>query len=417
MAASVSPGAILIVRLGAVGDVIRTLPAVSALRKTWPDARISWAVEEPSAPLLEGDPDIDEVLILRRKILGGIARLRGVAPALAHLRGFRATLRARRFDWAIDFQGTIKSALLARASGAARTIGLGSGHAREHSSLLYSDPVRLPGGRAGKMSRTARALALVESLGADVSSPRRTLPVREPAAATARTILERGASRRPWILLFPGTSSAQAFKRYPADLFAHVGDLVAAGSSGTVILGWGPGEESIVEEVRRRMSRAPIVLPRTSLPELAEILRACDLFIGSDTGPLHLAAAVGTRTVAIYGPTDATINAAESRSPGVAIAGDVVCRPCRWRGCLNRSCLRLIDPAVVAERALDLLNHDSAATPPSEARPLLLVSGGSVRTVSDSRNQPSRAGGPRAGDRRPDATAPGSGAGAGSALL
>lgn len=373
MVASAVPNAILVVRLGAVGDVIRTLPAVSALRKTWPDSRISWAVEEPSAPLLEGHPDVSEVLVLSRRTLKGGKHITGIAPALAHLRDYRSALRERRFDWAIDFQGTLKSAMIARASGATRTIGLGAGHAREHSSLLYSDPIALPRGPSGRMTRVARALAIVEKLGADVSTPRPILPVREKEATVARALLDREAPRRPRVLIFPGTSEAQAFKRYPVDLLARVGDLVASASGGTIVLGWGPGEETIADDVRRRLSVAPVVLPRTSLPELAEILRSCDLFIGSDTGPLHLAAAVGTRTVAIYGPTDAAINAPYTDKPGFSIAGDVFCRPCRYRGCQNRSCLRLIDPAFVAERAMELLRQDPTATQDAAARRLLLL--------------------------------------------
>lgn len=368
------PRSILVVRLGAVGDVIRTLPAVSCLRRSWPQARITWAVEEASLPILEGHPDITGTLVLRRKILKGGTRLGGVAAALGHLREFRRSLREGAFDWAVDFQGTLKSALLARASGAARTFGLGAGHARERSHLLYSDPIPLPRGPRGRMSRVSRALALVEALGADTSSPRKILPPREEAAAFARRFLDAEAPSRPRVLISPGTSEGQAYKRYPADLFARLADRIAAATSGTVILAWGPGEESIAGEVERRMSHRPVLTPPTRLPELAEILRGCDLFIGSDTGPLHLAAAVGVRTLAIYGPTDPLVNAAYTDGPSLSFAGDVACRPCRRRGCQNRSCLRLVDPLFVAGKALDLLAGDAAPKRDVLLAPPILVS-------------------------------------------
>ncbi len=356
-----APASILVIRLGAIGDVIRTLPAVSCLRRAFPEARISWAVEEPSRTLLEGDPVIDEVLVLRRKILSAALRLRDPAGALGHLRSYVGSLRERRFDWAVDLHGTLKSALLARASRARRILGFGPGHTRELAHLLYSDPVPLP---QRKMSRVERALAVAEALGADRSSPRRILPVREGAARAVRPFLEEEARKRPRVFIYPGTSPAQAYKRYPADLLARAADRIAGDSGGSVILGWGPGEEGIANDLLRSMSRPALLAPPTRLDELAELVRGCDLFVGSDTGPLHLAAAVGIPLVALYGPTDAAVNAPYTDGPAASLTGDVACRPCRNRGCLNRSCLRTIDPAEVARRALDLLG---AGPPPGPA--------------------------------------------------
>jgi lipopolysaccharide heptosyltransferase I len=352
-----SPDSILVVRLGAIGDVVRTLPAVSCLRRSYPQARISWAVEEPSSSLLQGHPDVDEVLVLERRVLRKALSPLGAIRALRHLRKYAALLRERRFDWSIDLQGTLKSALLSRASGAARTYGLGPGHAREWSHLLYSEPVPLPRGR---MNRVDRALAVAEALGADVSSPRRHLPVREEPAAAARSFLEASAPRRPRVLVYPGTSEAQAFKRIPADSLARAADELAEGTGASIIVGWGPGEELIAGEVLGAMKRTAVLAPRTLLPELVEIMRECDLFVGSDTGPLHIAAAAGIPIIALYGPTDPAVNAPYTDRPYEYLVGDVRCRPCRNRGCLNRSCLRLIDPSEVARRAMALLGADRA---------------------------------------------------------
>jgi 3-deoxy-D-manno-octulosonic-acid transferase/heptosyltransferase-1 len=349
------PGAILVIRLGAVGDVVRTLPAVSCLRRSFPGARIAWAVEEPSREILEGHPDLDEVLVLRRRALVAGMRLGGTAAAAAHLRALAAALRGRGFDWAVDFHGTLKSAILARLSAAPRRIGFGRGHAREMSHLLYTDVAPLPRGRAGRIPRAARALALARHAGADTSDPRRLLPVREEAAASVRRFLEAEAPGRPRVLVAPGTSAAQAYKRYPVPLLARLADRIAEGSGASVILAWGPGERAAAEEVLARMARRGILAPPTSLTELAELARSCDLFVGSDSGPLHLAAAAGAPVVALYGPTDPLVNAPYAVRPHLAFVGDVACRPCRLRGCLNRSCLRLIDPDEVAREARALL--------------------------------------------------------------
>lgn len=360
-----SPRSILVIRLGAVGDVVRTLPAVSCLRRSFPGARIAWAVEEPSREILEGHPDIDDVVVLRRRLLVSGLKLRGLGGALGHLKSFRRTLRERRIDWAVDFHGTLKSALIARMSGAARTYGFGPGHARERSYILYSDPIRLP---HGPMSRASRALALAGALGADTSSPRRSLPVREEAAASARAFLARSAPARPRAMLYPGTSETQAYKRYPVSHFARIADALAERSVGSIVIGWGPGEEGIAEDLRRRMTRSAVLAPPSRLTELAELIRSCDLFIGSDTGPLHIAAAVGVPVVALYGPTDAATNAPFTDRPHLSFSGDVICRPCRNRGCQNRSCLRLIDPDKVAAAAMEILRVERSGVSP-EVRP------------------------------------------------
>jgi 3-deoxy-D-manno-octulosonic-acid transferase/heptosyltransferase-1 len=347
-----TPRSILVVRLGAIGDVIRTLPAVSCMRRTWPEARISWAVEEPSRDLLVGHPDVDEVLLLRRKLLADALTLRNPVEAWVHLRDYLRGLRRRRFDWVVDLHGTLKSALLTRFSGGTRLFGLGPGHARERAHLLYTDPLPLPRRR---MSRVERALGVARMLGADTSAPRRILPPRDEAAAFARGFLEGDGLRPPRVLVYPGTSEAQAYKRYPAPLFARLADRIAGETGGSILIAWGPGEEEIARSVREAMRQPATLAPRTRLDQLAEIARGCDLFVGSDTGPLHLAAAVGVPLLALYGPTDALVNAPYTESPHVAMAGDVKCRPCRNRGCRNRSCLWAIEPEEAARRAMELL--------------------------------------------------------------
>jgi heptosyltransferase-2 len=157
-------------------------------------------------------------------------------------------------------------------------------------------------------------------------------------------------------MIYPGTSETQAYKRYPASHLARLADVLAERSVGSIVIGWGPGEEGIAEDLKRRMTRGAVLAPPSRLTELAELIRECDLFIGSDTGPLHIAAAVGVPLVALYGPTDAAVNAPFTDRPHLSFWGEVTCRPCRNRGCQNRSCLRLIDPDTVATAAMELLS-------------------------------------------------------------
>jgi lipopolysaccharide heptosyltransferase I len=352
-----APRSILVVRLGAVGDVIRTLPAVSCMRRTWPGARIGWAVEEPSRDLLEGHPDVDQVHVLARRSLGGGAGPARLLRAVRLLRAYAESLRREPWEWAVDLQGTFKSALVSRMSGAGRIFGFGPGHSRERAHLFYTDTLPLPRRRLG---RVERALASAALLGADVAAPRRLLPERPEAAKAVEPFLSARAAARPRILISPGTSEAQSFKRYPWSHFAALADALIERTGGSVILAWGPGEESIVEAVRGSMRHRAVPTPRTSLPELVELARRCDLFIGSDTGPHHLAAAAGIPVVAIYGPTDAVVNAPWGDRPHRSLSGDVACSPCRNRGCRSQACLRRIDPLTVAAEAAALLRTAGA---------------------------------------------------------
>jgi len=348
------PDALLVIRLGAIGDVIRTLPAVSCLKRSFSGTRISWAVEEPSREILEGHPDVDEVLVLKRKLFRGFA----IGAALRHLREFRAGLRDRRFGWVVDLHGTLKSALIARAAGAERIFGFGPGHAREKAHFLYTDPIPLPRRR---MSRVDRALAVASALGADTGSPRRILPIHPGAARAMAAFLDSEAPARPLVFVYPGTSASQAFKRYPAARLAEICAELSASTGGTILVGWGPGEREIAEEVVARSRGRCVLAPPTRLRELGELIRASDLFIGSDTGPLHLAAATGVPVVALYGPTDPEINAPYTDRPHAAFKADVSCSPCRNKGCRNRACLELIDTSAVARRAAELLAAGAGA--------------------------------------------------------
>ncbi len=333
---------------------MRTLPAVSCMRRTWPLATIGWAVEEPSREILEGHPDIDQVHVLARRSLGRVRPAARLLRGALLLRDYAAGLRRGSWEWAVDLQGTFKSGLVARLSGARRVFGFGPGHARELAHMLYTDPLPLPRRRMGRVERALESAAI---LGADVSAPRRHLPERPEAAVAVARFLEGSAPARPRILISPGTSEAQSFKRYPWPLFASLADELLERTGGSVIFAWGPGEESIVESILGSMRRPAVATPRTSLTELAEMARRCDLFIGSDTGPLHLAAATGIPVVALYGPTDPIVNAPWSERPRLTFAGDVACSPCRNRGCQSQACLRRIDPSRVADEAAHLLKQ------------------------------------------------------------
>lgn len=295
---------VLVVRLGAVGDVIRALPALHRLRLTFPGAHLAWVVEDLAAPLLERHPDLNEVIRLSRRDLRAAGRSpRRLARTVSDIGG---RLRAGRYDVAVDLQSSLKSGILTVLSGARRRVGFAPGHCREMSFLFTSEWAGLS---SPWLNRVDRNLEMAAHLGARTGPVEASLTetVSEGAAA-AGILASLGLPPGAPILLAPGASRRQAFKRWPAAAWGRLGGLLAAAGRSPVIV-WGPGEEELAEEVERGSRGGARRAPPTSLPVLAALLRRAALFIGADTGPMHLAWAVGCPVVALFGPTDPRLNA------------------------------------------------------------------------------------------------------------
>ena len=303
--------AILLVRLGAIGDVVRTLPALDLLARTRPHAGIDWLVEERSASLLEGHPQIRSVVIFPRRELASLGGSLRLFAATALLRAQLARLRAADYHAVVDFQGSFKSAWLASRTGSARRFGPARGHGREASHLFYTDRVDPGPERMSRVERNLRFLAAAGLVapGAPSPPPRAQLPLTAADRAWAEGVLGSLApAARPRVLLYPGTSERQAYKRWPADRYGRVaGRLADAGVQ--VLIAGGPGEEGMVEAACAAASSPPARVPRSSLRQLAALLERTDLFVGGDTGPMHLAWAAGSKVLGLFGATDPVINA------------------------------------------------------------------------------------------------------------
>lgn len=311
----VAPPRILFIRLGAIGDVVRTLPALDGLRRRIPDAHIAWIVEERSVPILTGHPDLDEVILLKRdNMTENLKNPATFFDGLAAAGAIGRSLRQRRFDISLDFQGTFKSGLVALAAGGAQRYGYDRRSVKEGNHLFNNRHVTLP---RTPLHRVARNLRLVEPLGVtvDLAEARARLPVAPEHAAEADSALDAaGAPREGFVLLYPGSSLRQAYKRYPPERLGEAArQLIADGFD--VVAAPGRGEEEIASRLAAQAGEGLRMLPVVSLLGLADVIRRARLFIGGDTGPMHIACAAGTAVIALFGPTDPRLNAPWGRHP------------------------------------------------------------------------------------------------------
>ena len=294
----------LIVRLGALGDIIHAVPAAAALRAAFPDARIDWLVDRQHREMVDLVTAIDNVVVLERPSITGWAEA-------------ARRLRQVRYEAAIDLQGLLKSAVLARASGAARVIGFSIWHLREKTARPFyssTDDGRAGGNPPGpdppgQIHVIRKNLRLLRALG--VHDERIAFPlarVQSHAVERVREALGREApgNDRPFALINPG--AAWPNKQWPADRFGAIAAFLRDVRGLPSVVLWGPGEEALAQGVVDASSGAARVAPPTGLGDLLELSRAAALMVSGDTGPLHIAAAAGTPGVAIFGPTDPARN-------------------------------------------------------------------------------------------------------------
>jgi lipopolysaccharide heptosyltransferase I len=285
---------ILVLRLSALGDVIHAMPAVVALRDALPHARIGWVVESPCRELVEDVAPVDRVFAISTKKWRKEWSARATREEIFE---FRAQLRAfAREGTSIDFQGLMKSSLLGFFSGASTRYGFASDAVREKPSVLFTNRC-VPIDRARHVIEWNMQLA--RAAGARMTEP----PAldfsrfeREPAALA-------GIAARPPVIISPATGRPE--KNWSVENFVEVARGLKEDGHRVVTV-WGPGEQDLAARIAEES--ATELAPTTTLRELAFILKRARAMLAGDTGPLHLAAALGTPVVGIYGPTDPARN-------------------------------------------------------------------------------------------------------------
>jgi lipopolysaccharide heptosyltransferase II len=346
---------ILLIRLRSIGDVIQTTPAIAALRRHAPAARISYLVEDAAAPVVATHPDLDELIAVPR--VRGLRRIREDWS-------LSRRLRAARFDTVLDFHGGPRASLLTWLSGAPVRIG----YDVPGRGWMYTTRVARPRELRARHS-VENQWDLLTALDPALGAPQRDRdPVRMPEDPTAAARIDALLARlgvtpgRPLVVVH--VSAASPFRRYPHESFVElVVRLAQADAARRVIVKSGPSEQDaadrIITAARARLgdgAASLVACPDVTLPELRSLIGRAALFVGGDSGPLNIAATTQTPIVGIYGPT-LPVRAAPWRSPALvaeaAEVADLPCRPCHQQVCApgDFRCLQWLAPAAVADAA------------------------------------------------------------------
>jgi lipopolysaccharide heptosyltransferase I len=296
---------ILILKFSALGDVVHTLPVAATLRKSLPDSHISWMVEERFQDILQNNPDIDQVIPLRTKVW----RKKWNAKSLREILDTIKTLRQHKFDLVFDFHGLLKSGIIARLSGAQTRVGFHRKNCKEKFSILFTN--RRPPYMAGGRHVADMYLALLQTALSKVEETK-LFPLQVPDKADKKIAIffdqHDELTARPIIAINPGAGFES--KQWELDRFAELADRISKELKCSIMLTWGPGEEPKVNKISTHMQEQSWIAPSTSILESIALYKRMALLVSCDSGPLHLAAAVGIPTVSIFGPTDPLRNGA-----------------------------------------------------------------------------------------------------------
>jgi heptosyltransferase I len=335
---------LLIVRLGALGDIVHAIPAAAALRAAMPASRIDWLVDAKHRSIVDLVTAVDRVVPLEGRTI------RAWADVVRRA-------RQAQYDVAFDFQGLMKSAVLARASGAARVAGFSIWHLREKSARpFYSETDNTAADEGGHVIH--KNLHLLNIVGIETS--RIEFPIAD-VASPALDEVRREVGPGAFALLNPG--AAWPNKRWPPARFGEVAAFLRDVRGLPSVVLWGPGEHELAQSVVACSSGAARCAPPTEVTDLVALSRQAALIVSGDTGPLHIAAAVGTPVVALFGPTNprrngpwAPADVTVSRFDGCGCPYERKCHEAAW-------CLESIEVAEVTAGIQQRLGRSGSERP------------------------------------------------------
>ncbi len=324
---------LLIIKLSSIGDIVHTLPALAKIRREMPGASISWAVEQSSAEILRGNPLIDELIEIDTR---SKRKLNSIDDVLIDLGRQITELRQRSFDVAIDFQGLLKSAFVAKLARSERRFGFGRSELREPASrFLLTDTVETP----EKVHVIRKNLALADAaLGLTPDDAEPEFPISTGDSHRAEAEAVAAAAGEGFVLLNP--AGGWPTKLWSAEKFGRLAELIAERLGMPSVVSTAPNETALAMRVLGTSGSARVVTTEPTLKGFFEIARRARVYVGGDTGPTHLAIAAGCPVVGIFGPTEWWRNGSLRIGDICVERTDIGCRvDCHRRSCSNWICM------------------------------------------------------------------------------
>ena len=332
---------VVIVKLGSLGDIVHALPLANALKDNFPDIHIGWVVEKKFYGLLESHPAIEEAIVFDRQ-------KSHVKTLLSFINTIRR-IRSKKYDILIDLQGSLKGILIVFFSGCSRRMGFRRGSSRvETASTLFTN---------WKVAERGthiidRNLYFAGILGAGMVNVSFKIPLHNPAVEDINKFLrQKHISGKRIVILHPGVTWVT--KRWPLANYIRLAEEIAKKiPEAAVVVSTGPEEKALGIRFKKKCKTDITVADNMSLPQLAALLDACEVFVGSDTGPLHLAAALGKMVIGLYGPTDPGRNGPYGKGNFV-VSSRKACAGCWRKRCPDISCMNDIKVSDVMERVIE----------------------------------------------------------------
>jgi ADP-heptose:LPS heptosyltransferase len=337
MTASAAPGPvhrILVIKLRAVGDVLLSTVVTKNLRLAYPLAQIHYLTESPSLEVLKGNQYVDDVLVYDKKSMNGLGLIR--------------TVRRRRYDLVIDLFGNPRTALLTRLSGAGQRVGFRF-RGRKYAYNVVAEP------RGNRVHNTQFNLDALEALGVAIQDRSIYFSFDEADARYVDSFLPPEFTNGSFVVCI-NSGGGWYTKRWDLDRFATLADRLAGEFNARIVLPWGPGQLPEVEEIRRKMAREAFIPPATTLRQLGALARRCSIFVSNDSGPMHIAAAVGTPVLGIYGPTDPLLQGPYGANHVVVRNEALDCLGCNLTSCpIGHPCMLGLSVETVLQGVRQLL--------------------------------------------------------------
>jgi heptosyltransferase-3 len=335
-----SPRAILVIKLRAIGDVLLSTGTLRSLRAAYPGARLDFLLEKPAREVVEGNPDVNSVLVFDPKSESSLSLIRRV--------------RRGRYDMVIDLFGNPRSAILTLLSGARVRVGYRFSW-RKYSYNRIVEP------RGGEVHNRDFNLDALRAVGIQIGDPSTVFPLSPDGEVFGKTFFhESGLNGHGVVALNPG--GGWYTKRWPVRKFALLGDMLAERRQVRIVIIWGPGEKGVAEELKGLMKASATLLPPSNLKELASVLRRCSGLVTNDSGPMHIAASLGTPVVAIFGPTRPDLQGPLGEHRVIVRKETLQCLGCNLTACpIGNPCMEDLEVERVFEACDRLLSHHRMA--------------------------------------------------------